>query len=178
MAVVSEKTGYPAEMLEMDMDMEADLGIDSIKRVEIFGAITQKYPNMGDVDPKELTEIRTLGGIVDHIAGKVDGNASNPVETKPKPVQAQQPGLQPQVQAQSQPVAVAPSPKSKANTAGLEALLMEVVSEKTGYPAEMLELDMDMEADLGIDSIKRVEIFGSLTQKYPSMSGIDPKEAY
>ena len=39
LAVVSEKTGYPAEMLELSMDMEADLGIDSIKRVEILGAM-------------------------------------------------------------------------------------------------------------------------------------------
>ena len=39
----------------------------------------------------------------------------------------------------------------------LEKILLTVISEKTGYPAEMLELSMDMEADLGIDSIKRVE---------------------
>ncbi|MEN0004066.1 MAG: beta-ketoacyl synthase N-terminal-like domain-containing protein, partial [Bacteroidota bacterium] len=52
----------------------------------------------------------------------------------------------------------------------LTSSLLEVVSEKTGYPAEMLELDMDMEADLGIDSIKRVEIFGALTKKHPEMA--------
>jgi acyl carrier protein len=42
--IVSEKTGYPSEMLELDMDMEADLGIDSIKRVEILGAMRNVYP--------------------------------------------------------------------------------------------------------------------------------------
>lgn len=41
-----------------------------------------------------------------------------------------------------------------------EAELMAVVSARTGYPAEMIDLDSDMEADLGIDSIKRVEILG------------------
>ena len=61
--VVSEKTGYPSEMLELNMDMEADLGIDSIKRVEIFGALTQQYPEMSDINPNELTELRTLGEI-------------------------------------------------------------------------------------------------------------------
>ncbi|WP_299496162.1 beta-ketoacyl synthase N-terminal-like domain-containing protein, partial [uncultured Shewanella sp.] len=40
----------------------------------------------------------------------------------------------------------------------LEKTMLAVVAEKTGYPTEMLALDMDMEADLGIDSIKRVEI--------------------
>ena len=65
--VVSEKTGYPTEMLELSMDMEADLGIDSIKRVEIFGALTAKYPEMSDINPNELTELRTLGEIVDYV---------------------------------------------------------------------------------------------------------------
>ena len=40
LVVVSEKTGLPhVEMLELSMDMESDLGIDSIKRVEILGAM-------------------------------------------------------------------------------------------------------------------------------------------
>ena len=42
--------------------------------------------------------------------------------------------------------------------------LLEIVSERTGYPREMLELDADLEADLGIDSIKRVEIVGTMIQ--------------
>ena len=46
---------------------------------------------------------------------------------------------------------------------------MEVVSEKTGYPKEMLELSMDIESDLGIDSIKRVEILGSIQDKLPKL---------
>ncbi|MHC5719517.1 MAG: phosphopantetheine-binding protein, partial [Nostoc sp.] len=46
LAITSDKTGYPVEMLEMDMDMEADLGIDSIKRVEILGALQEMYPNL------------------------------------------------------------------------------------------------------------------------------------
>ena len=69
--VVSEKTGYPAEMLELNMDMEADLGIDSIKRVEIFGALTSQYPDMSGIDPNELTELRTLGEIVDFVGTRI-----------------------------------------------------------------------------------------------------------
>ena len=52
----------------------------------------------------------------------------------------------------------------------LKQSLLEVVSEKTGYPTEMLDLGMDMEADLGIDSIKRVEILGAMQEKYPEPS--------
>ena len=76
MEVVSEKTGYPAEMLELNMDMEADLGIDSIKRVEIFGALTAQNPSMSDINPNELTELRTLGEIVDYVSSKVGGGTT------------------------------------------------------------------------------------------------------
>ncbi|MEM6348373.1 MAG: beta-ketoacyl synthase N-terminal-like domain-containing protein, partial [Bacteroidota bacterium] len=71
----------------------------------------------------------------------------------------------------AQHTVVATKPNSGIDNQQLASMLLEVVSEKTGYPAEMLELNMDMEADLGIDSIKRVEIFGALTQKYPELSG-------
>jgi acyl carrier protein len=69
--VVSEKTGYPAEMLELNMDMEADLGIDSIKRVEIFGALTKQHPEMSGINPNELTELRTLAEIVSFVGVNV-----------------------------------------------------------------------------------------------------------
>jgi len=46
----------------------------------------------------------------------------------------------------------------------LTSLLLEIVSERTGYPQEMLDLDLSMEAELGIDSIKRVEILGQYLQ--------------
>ncbi|HBJ46058.1 MAG TPA: hypothetical protein DDY69_01815, partial [Deltaproteobacteria bacterium] len=49
MAIVSEKTGYPQEMLELGMDLESDLGIDSIKRVEILGAVQDKIPALPEV---------------------------------------------------------------------------------------------------------------------------------
>ena len=44
------------------------------------------------------------------------------------------------------------------NTTSIYKVLLEIVADKTGYPTDMLETDMDLEADLGIDSIKRVEI--------------------
>ena len=62
--LVSEKTGYPPEMLELGMDMEADLGIDSIKRVEIMGAIQTRFPSLPQIDPTALAEFRTLPRIL------------------------------------------------------------------------------------------------------------------
>ena len=35
--IVSQRTGYPADMLDLDLNLEADLGIDSINRIELLG---------------------------------------------------------------------------------------------------------------------------------------------
>jgi acyl transferase domain-containing protein/NAD(P)H-dependent flavin oxidoreductase YrpB (nitropropane dioxygenase family)/NAD(P)-dependent dehydrogenase (short-subunit alcohol dehydrogenase family) len=53
------------------------------------------------------------------------------------------------------------------NAEELVAKFLEIVSERTGYPPEMLDLNLDMEADLGIDSIKRVEILSTFRKLLP-----------
>jgi acyl transferase domain-containing protein len=73
MEVVADKTGYPTEMLELGMDMEADLGIDSIKRVEILGAVQEIIEDLPELNPEDLAELRTLGEIVRYMQDKVQG---------------------------------------------------------------------------------------------------------
>jgi acyl transferase domain-containing protein len=78
--VVSEKTGYPVETLELEMDMEADLGIDSIKRVEILGAMQARFTDLPELRPDELASLRTLQEVVDYVQrqGPVPAQASQP----------------------------------------------------------------------------------------------------
>ncbi|MEZ8022330.1 phosphopantetheine-binding protein [Vibrio sp. 1F255] len=160
--VVAEKTGYPTEMLDLEMDMEADLGIDSIKRVEILGTVQDEMPNLPELNPEDLAECRTLGEIVEYMNSKsmnskMPTSASAPVAAKPSataPVQAAN-GLDAKVVQQT---------------------MLEVVAEKTGYPTEMLDLEMDMEADLGIDSIKRVEILGTVQDELPTLPELNPED--
>lgn len=38
------------------------------------------------------------------------------------------------------------------------SVVLEVIGERTGYPVDMIEPDLDLEADLSVDSIKRAEI--------------------
>ena len=67
--IISERTGYPPQMLDLDVDIEADLGIDSIKRVEVLGALQHVcMPADHHMSPEameQLTSIKTLRGIVD-----------------------------------------------------------------------------------------------------------------
>ncbi len=67
--VVSEKTGYPAEVLEPGMELDADLGIDSIKRVEILAALQERLPGSPVIGPEHLGTIRTLGQIAEFLGG-------------------------------------------------------------------------------------------------------------
>ena len=56
-------------------------------------------------------------------------------------------------------------------------ILLEIVAEKTGYPPEMLELDMQLDADLGIDSIKRVEILSAVQDRLPEAPWSGPSRS-
>src|SRR4029077_2594030 len=72
------------------------------------------------------------------------------------------------------PTTTAPPPVAVSNQR-VETILLEVIAEKTGYPAEMLELDMALDADLGIDSIKRVEILSALQERLPEAPTVKPE---
>ncbi len=151
-AIVSEKTGYPAETINPDMDLEGDLGIDSIKRVEIFSAVQEKLPGAPKVKPEHLGTLRTLKSIADYLA---QGMAAAPA-----------------------PVAVAASVAAVASASSAAPILptlISIVSEKTGYPAETINTDMDLEGDLGIDSIKRVEILSAVQEKLPGAPKVKPE---
>ncbi|MFO1270172.1 MAG: SDR family NAD(P)-dependent oxidoreductase [Rubrivivax sp.] len=86
LAIVEEKTGYPKDMVGLDQNLESDLGIDSIKRIEVVGALLQALP---EAHRAALTESRsklntqpTLNGMLDLVAGaKVGGAATVPFES-------------------------------------------------------------------------------------------------
>ncbi|MDT7712758.1 MAG: hypothetical protein QOG46_1447, partial [Pseudonocardiales bacterium] len=75
-SLVSERTGYPVDMLEVDLDLEADLSIDSIKRTELIGLLTDRLglartgSAFDDSVMEELARLRTLRGIVDWIVNR------------------------------------------------------------------------------------------------------------
>ncbi len=152
LAIVSEKTGYPAETIDPGMDLEADLGIDSIKRVEILSAVAEKLPNAPKVKPEHLGTLRTLKSIADYLSQGMAGAVSAAPQLAPERVPATAPASAP-----------------------LLPTLVAIVSEKTGYPAETINPDMDLEADLGIDSIKRVEILSAVAEKLPNAPKVKPE---
>ncbi len=153
-AIVADKTGYPAEMLKPEMALEADLGIDSIKRVEILSAVRDAVPELPALDPKALGTLQTLGEVAERLRASMPTGAVVPVAAAP---------------------AVAKTPAAAAPARDVMALLATIVADKTGYPSEMLRPEMALEADLGIDSIKRVEILSAMRDAVPELPQLDPK---
>ncbi|GAB7106059.1 hypothetical protein JCM4814A_43730 [Streptomyces phaeofaciens JCM 4814] len=77
----------------------------------------------------------------------------------------------PSAQGQSAPAPAEPS--APAAQADVARVVLEIISERTGYPVDMIEPDLDLEADLSIDSIKRAEIAGELARRLGAGSGAD-----
>ncbi len=172
--IVADKTGYPADMLDLDMDMEADLGIDSIKRVEILGAMRDAFPQLPQFSPDELAELRTLGDIVTYMQQHA-GASHSPAPAAPAAAPAEPVSNGVAITPAPAPAAP-PAPAADGFVAQLSTAMLDIVADKTGYPADMLDLDMDMEADLGIDSIKRVEILGAMRDAFPQLPQFSPDE--
>jgi acyl transferase domain-containing protein/acyl carrier protein len=171
--IVSDKTGYPAEMLEIQMDMEADLGIDSIKRVEILGTLMDLYPGLPQPNPDELAELRTLGQVAEYIHALLSQPQSLPSDSSLTPV------LPPEVNTNLLSTPGSSIPVAATETEPLTEMgqaLLTGVSEHIGCPLSMLGLEMEIEADLGIDAVKIVAIFGSLLEQYPDLTPPNPEQ--
>ncbi|MDR2368104.1 MAG: SDR family NAD(P)-dependent oxidoreductase [Deltaproteobacteria bacterium] len=135
-AVVSQETGYPADSLTMDMALENDLGLDSIKKVELMSALSELFPGLAEAGPG-AGQPTTLGDLC----------------------------------ALCQAASPAAAPGPVLGQGGAREALFEILARETGYPADSLSLDMALENDLGLDSIKKVELMSALSESFP---GADP----
>jgi len=61
--VVAERTGYELDMIEPDMYIQEDLGIDSLKQVEIGAEMWRRYPAMARTEMYRFSEARTVGDL-------------------------------------------------------------------------------------------------------------------
>jgi acyl transferase domain-containing protein/acyl carrier protein/NAD(P)-dependent dehydrogenase (short-subunit alcohol dehydrogenase family) len=172
LALVSDKTGYPIDMLDLDLDLEADLGVDTVKQAEVFASIREAYGIARD-DQIKLRDFPTLAHVIGFVHQRrpdllVETSAVSVAEqpkapsasgTKPEAVEAKEPA------AMSAAAVQAPAASAVVSDEVKERVLALVV-EKTGYPQEMLDLDLDLEADLGVDTVKQAEMFAAIREIY------------
>ena len=153
LALVVEKTGYPKEMLDLDLDLEADLGVDTVKQAEMFAAIREIYSIPRD-ENRKLRDYPTLAHVIRFVFEKRPDLAGAPAVPSAAPI--------------SEPTVPTPSPVAAqaATDDAIKEKVLEIVAEKSGYPKDMLDLDLDLEADLGIDTVKQAEMFAAVRAAY------------
>ncbi|MDZ4820439.1 MAG: beta-ketoacyl synthase N-terminal-like domain-containing protein, partial [Planctomycetota bacterium] len=173
---VMEQTGYPREIVELDADMESDLGIDSIKKAQLFGELGEYFDVQASSD-LSLDEFPTLRSVRDYLLANAGGSPA-PIPAAPVATPAAAPKQSTPPQSPPPVVVASPAPASTLVSSGLvaaevEEFLINFVMEQTGYPREIVELDADMESDLGIDSIKKAQLFGELGEYFDVQASSD-----
>ena len=151
--VVAEMTGYPAELLDLDLDLEADLGVDTVKQAEVFAAVRGHYGRRARRHPAaarlpDPQPRRRLGP-------RQDRHPRLPAAAVDRPPRRARTGCDAAAPAASAPRTTDPG-----------ARVTGVVAEMTGYPAELLDPDLDLEADLGVDTVKQAEVFAAVRGQY------------
>ncbi|MER7274886.1 SDR family NAD(P)-dependent oxidoreductase [Dactylosporangium sp. NPDC000244] len=154
LAVLSDRTGYPVDLIDFDLDLEADLSIDSIKRAEVAGDVVARLGLSGEGDESELEELvkaRTVRAMVDWLTVRLGDAPSDAPSKAPADVPAEA--------SAARPVAVQPA------ALDFKEAVLAVLSDRTGYPVDLIDFDLDLEADLSIDSIKRAEVAGDVVAR-------------
>ncbi|WP_229334576.1 type I polyketide synthase [Streptomyces flavotricini] len=124
--IVHSRTGYPRDMLDPELDLEADLSIDSIKRVEIIGALADRIGlptdpgGSAESAVEELSRIKTLRGIVEwvttHAGGSAPAPAAGEAATGPAPAPVTAPVTAPATVGPASGPAAAPAGSAPAGT--------------------------------------------------------------
>ncbi len=152
--VVVEHTGYPADFIELDQDLEGELGIDTVKQAEIMADIRTKFSLPVDED-FVLADYPTLNHMIAYIQKMTGGETSTPSAVTV-------PDTTPEVVSTEIPSPTVPSSPASTGNEEIEAKLVEVVVKHTGYPADFIEMDQDLEGELGIDTVKQAEIMAEV----------------
>jgi acyl carrier protein len=165
--------------------MEADLGVDTVKQAEIFAVIRDTYGIHRDENLK-LRDFPTINHVIGFVMDRATAPAGAPsngtaatvlepksevpavvAQTKAKTTKAS-PVLPPAPTEATVPVATEPGAIAGAGLDREEVrqAVLDLVAEKTGYPQDMLDPELDMEADLGVDTVKQAEIFAVIRDTY------------
>ncbi|OLZ72201.1 polyketide synthase [Streptomyces sp. IMTB 2501] len=96
--IISERTGYPVDMIEPDLDLEADLSIDSIKRAEIAGELAKRLGIadgarvLADAELEELAKARTAAAVTGWLLARVGADTGEGGGQAERPAEAPQIG--------------------------------------------------------------------------------------
>ena len=166
--VVRHAAGFGSQMV-FTLVRKISHGLNRVDRLKVA-----KWVSMISDGNSELRIVdRKLVAYIDpdeHIIGGIKGMEwanhsveSTLIENNPSDVLKSQ--LQPEIESEisslSQVEQTSPKPPTD-----VAAKVVDVVVKHTGYPADFIELDQDLEGELGIDTVKQAEIMAELRDFY------------
>ncbi|QDG49702.1 SDR family NAD(P)-dependent oxidoreductase [Persicimonas caeni] len=170
--VLCDKTGYDPDEIEFDFELEADLGIDTVKQAEIMADVREGFSLPKDEDFR-LADYPTLDRMADYVEQKLAeaGPAAEPLEPGPA-AEPLEPG---HLALEREPDALAPkqdalapnnAPAASHSRDEILSTMLGVLCDKTGYDPDEIEFDFELEADLGIDTVKQAEIMADVREGF------------
>lgn len=178
LTVVVDLTGYSPDVIDFDADLEADLGVDSIKKAQVVGELAECFELSVAPSGVTMSDLKTLGDIAaigvkygtsrnEALASSAESVSSPP----PAPTSSSNghiPAALPAAESVTAPVlSSVGSPEGVGlDLASIERFLIDLVVDQTGYSPDVVDLDADMEGDLGIDSIKQAQLLGEVQQQF------------
>ena len=97
-------------MLDLDLDLEADLGIDTVKQAEVFAAIRETYDIERD-DTLKLRDYPTINHVVAFVHDRTPHTEPEPEPAAPEPAAAPAAAPAPEPEPEPEPAATAPEPE-------------------------------------------------------------------
>jgi len=155
---VVEHTGYPADFIEFNQDLEGELGVDSVKQAEIMADLRTHFELPID-ESFVLSEYPTLNHMISYIGGMGTNDLVEPNEL-PEPI------IQSTIEENTSDIKEITSSNLVELDSEIKNAVLEVVVEHTGYPEDFIGFDQDLEAELGVDSVKQAEMMGDLRSKF------------
>ncbi|WP_235033214.1 type I polyketide synthase [Rubripirellula obstinata] len=154
--LVVDLTGYDPDIIEFDADLEGELGVDSIKKAQLIGEIVQ-WGNLDvDLQSMRLAQFASLEDILGLISD--DNSDHNSDHNNEEAATAVVAAAECEV---SDNVDVSDS---------LQRMIIDLVVDQTGYDEDIIDMDADLEGELGVDSIKRAQLLGELETTYQLQS--------
>ena len=142
-STISIITGHEIDDLSDEMSLDTDLGMDSIKTVELFNQLAKLLP----VEQVGVFNEKLISGELLNIASI--GDLLGVMETVSKSAESHR------------------SITNTVNKAALQTQVFEIVSSITGHESNDLDSSMYLEQDLGLDSIKTVDLISQLANLLP-----------
>jgi acyl transferase domain-containing protein len=146
-ALYSEALEYPADVFQDDVELEAELGVDSVKQTELFARVALEFGLPERDAGFQLGSYRTLGQITDLIVAQSKAQAAPPPPRRP---------ANPEFAL----------PRAALDRTAIFQELRLIYAEALEYPPDVFEEDVELESELGVDSVKQTELFARVAEKY------------